>query len=386
VPSPSQELEEIQRQLAAIDETPPSEVLPFLDDLLRRAKAVPPDVALPLRLDVLIDIGMQFYLDGRDQVRPIEPLALAAALAEQFGDRFRLRRALSIQGIALANFGHCFQALSVLRKALKIAEDAGEHLGVAAAWGNIALAFNEGMLCTEASMAARLSMAACENLAEPNRSAMLSRCYHALAIAGLHLQDYPAAIAATGEALRLYGAPSDRVGEQIVALIGVTRVQLLLRVGRLKEAEEHADTAMLLAGRSGASRARIEATAVYGLVEVYAGKTAAGLARIAAARREARHGLIALRLDTLRAAIQAHEKIGRPDEALRLYRELMDLIRELRLRAITEAHTVSAHAGDPGARADRALHASLDRLARRTGELLSARPPSHAARAVAVPH
>jgi len=46
----------------------------------------------------LIDAASQYYLHGQKVFNAVEPIALAAMLAEQHGEDAQLRRALSIQG------------------------------------------------------------------------------------------------------------------------------------------------------------------------------------------------------------------------------------------------------------------------------------------------
>lgn len=330
------ELEDVERDLARIDETPAGEVIQFLDGLLHRLKLIA-FKGDQRHIDLLINIASQFYLDGREVRRAVEPLALAAVLAEQANDSFRRRRALSVQGLALANVGQAFDALRVLRQSLQIAEQANSPFEIAAVWGNIGVVFMESTLYPESSMAFRRSLSASEKVEKPTRSSFRARAFHGLAVNSLHLHDYPAGLAAVTSAVEESDDPQDREQEQMRSLIESTYAHLLLRVGRFADAEVHANTAMVMAVRCGSTRARIQATITFGLVEIYAGKTTAGLSRIGAARRESRAGLPAHRLDALRAVIQANEKIGRPDEALRAYRDLMDLIRQLRMASLETA-------------------------------------------------
>jgi tetratricopeptide (TPR) repeat protein len=374
------ELEDVERELLQLDGTPAAELIQFLDGLEHRVKllAFKGD---PRHIDLLINIAAQFYLDGREVRRAVEPLALAAVLAEEANDSFRRRRALSVQGLALANLGQIFDALRVLRQSLQIAEQANSPLELASVWGNIGVAFMEATLYAESNMAFRRSLSASEKVKQTSRSTFRARAFHGFAVNSLHLHDYPAGLAASTSAIEESDDPQDREHEQMRALIECTYAQLLLRVGRFADAEVHANAAMVMAVRSGSTRARIEAMISFGLVEVYTGKTTPGLARIGAARRESRAGLPAHRLDALRAVIQANEKIGRPDEALRAYRDLMDLIRQLRMASLETATLVALESrGESAPRitlksTGKPVGLALSELSVRMAQLLSSSAP-----------
>jgi hypothetical protein len=95
------QLDALERELRQGIATPPADLPAFLDDWLRRLRAIPFVVSPKRRVTLLIDAAGQYYLHGQKVFNAVEPIALAAMLAEQEGEQTQLRRALSIQGLIL---------------------------------------------------------------------------------------------------------------------------------------------------------------------------------------------------------------------------------------------------------------------------------------------
>jgi putative two-component system response regulator len=329
-------LNALERELRQNVATPPSDFPAFLDDWLRRLRAVPFSASPKQRLALLIDAASQYYLHGQKIFNAVEPIALAVMLAEQQGDQAQLRRALSNQGLILAATRNTPDALRSLMRALDTAEALEDQSGVAAAWLNIAITFFEATLYTDARVCYERVDAMSHGVFEETKRVLLrSKALQGAALCGLYLHEYLNAVEACREASALLDQPQDREQEQARALIETTYVQLLLALNRVEDATTRATIARDMAARSGAARAKIAAATVSGLVEVYRGSVDVGISRIVAIRDQSKI-LPGLYQDALRASVNAYEKAGQPDRALSMNRELMMHVRNLHREAIMQ--------------------------------------------------
>jgi putative two-component system response regulator len=330
------QLDELGAELRAAISAPPADLPAFLDDWLRRLRTVPFSVASRRRVELLVEAASQYYLHGQRIFNAVEPIALAVMLADQEGEHALLRRALSIQGLILAATRNTPDALHSLLRALDIAEHSGDRVGTAAVWGNIATAFHEATLYSDARVTFERANAMALNIEEEApRLTLQLRALHGIAACALYLHEYLAGLEACEEAIALIREPRDREQEQVRALVESTYTQLLLAVNRTEEASTHAAVAREMAVRSGAARAKISAATVSGLVEVYRGNVDVGISRIVAARDQSRI-LAGTYQDALRASVNAYEKAGQPDRALSMNRELMMHVRNLHREAIMQ--------------------------------------------------
>jgi len=95
------QLDALEQELRQNIASPPADLPAFLDDWLRRLRGIPFSVLPNRRVGLLIDVASQYYLHGQRIFNAVEPIALAAMLAEQQGEQALLRRALSVQGLSL---------------------------------------------------------------------------------------------------------------------------------------------------------------------------------------------------------------------------------------------------------------------------------------------
>ena len=324
--------QELRRNIAA----PPNDFPSFLDDWLKRLRNVPFSAHPSRRVVLLIDAATQYYLHGQKVFSAVEPIALAVMLADQSGDKAQLRRALSVQGLILTATRNTPDALRSLTRALEIAEETGDALGLAAAWVNVALTFWEATLYTDARVCYERADAMARAVLDETQSAYLrSLALHGAAQCALYLQEHLRGVDACVDALALIQEPKNREQEQQRALIEATYSQLLLALNRIDEAAAHAAIAREMAARSRATRAKISAATVSGLVEVYRGNVDVGISRIVAVRDQSKL-LPGSYQDALRASVEAYERAGRPDRALSMNRELMMHVRSLHREAIMQ--------------------------------------------------
>ena len=330
------QLDELGVELRAAISAPPADLPAFLDDWLRRLRAVPFTVTPANRVALLVEAASQYYLFGQRLFNAVEPIALAVMLADQEGESALLRRALSIQGLILSATRNTPDALHSLLRALDIAESLGDTVGIAAVWGNIATTFHEATLYSDARATFERANAMAATIEEEApRLTLRLRALHGMAACALNLHEYLAGLEACEEAIALIHEPRDREQEQVRALVESTYTQLLLAVNRTEEALAHAAIAREMAVRSGAARAKISAATVSGLVEVYRGNVDLGISRIVAVRDQSKI-LAGTYQDSLRASVNAYEKAGQPDRALSMNRELMMHVRNLHREAIMQ--------------------------------------------------
>lgn len=307
-----------------------------LDDCYRRLRTVPVPVMPERRIALLIDIASQFYIHGQRVFGGVEPIAHAVMLADQEGDRATLRKALNIQGLILGATNNLTDAISSYMRSLDIAEEQSEPYLVVAIWINIAIAFLDATLFTDARTAFDRALTMAGQLPDsPKARYAAAKAYHGSALASLRLHEYLRGLDAVEEALNLLDHPTDRDQEQTRVLVEATYVRLLLAMHRVPDATDRLDVIQTMAERSRTARAALAAATTRGLVEVFSGKTDLGLSRIASAVDQAR-SLPGSLYETLQAAALAHERAGQPDRGLSTHRELIMRMRKANQEAIEQ--------------------------------------------------
>ncbi|HTN50564.1 MAG TPA: HD domain-containing phosphohydrolase [Burkholderiaceae bacterium] len=329
-------LEILEQELRQNIAAPPADLPSFIDDWLRRLRAIPFNVAPKKRVELLSDASAQYYFHGQRVFNAVEPIALAVMLAEQEGDQALLRRALSIQGLVLTGTRNTPDALRSLTRALDIAENTPDKVAVAAAWINISVTFLEATLYNDARVCYdRADIMAQSIDDEALRASLRARALHGSAVTSLYLHEYLQGVDACEEAQQLLLEPRDREHELLRAILEATYAQLLLALNRTSDAAVHAAVAREMAVKSGAARAKISAATVSGLVEVYKGNVDVGISRIVAIRDQSKI-LTGSYREALLASVTAYEKAGQPDRALSMNRELMMHIRTQHREAIMQ--------------------------------------------------
>jgi putative two-component system response regulator len=324
--------EALRKNLAA----PTPDTPAFLEECGRRLRAVPVSVAPKRRIAVLIDIASQYYLHGQKVFSAIEPIALAVMLAEQEGDRPLLRKSLNIQGTILGATNNVTDAIASLLRSLDLAEELGEQIFIVATWINIALAFMEATLFTDARLCYERAFAKAASLPDNSTTRnVAAKALHGSALCSLRLHEYVRGLDSIEEAIALLDEPVDRDQEQARVLAEATYVRLLLATNRVEEGAGRVPLALEMAERSRSLRASLAAATTRGLVEVYSGKHDLGLSRIASAIENAR-ALPGSLYETLHTAVLAQERAGRADRAMSTHRELMMRMRKANQEAIEQ--------------------------------------------------
>lgn len=315
-------LEELLQQSVT---SPPSDLPAFLHAWLRRLTQVASTFETDRLILLLIDAACTYYLDGRDVAGALDPISRAIRFSEERGREALLRRALSIQGLIFAANRKTPEALVSLTRAMDIADRLEDRAGLAAAWINVGVSLFEASLYAEARI--------CYERGQLLTNAVSDRCIrrrtralamHGVALSSLWLGDYRTGVAASEEASRQIREPSTREEEQALSVIESVYSQLLLALGRAREAEVHAAASVELAERCGSKRARVQAAMTSALLAVHKGRTDDGLALIESIMGEAK-ALPGTHLELLRISIEVYERAGRPDSALKRLHELMIL-------------------------------------------------------------
>jgi tetratricopeptide (TPR) repeat protein len=296
---------------------------------------------------LLTNIAAQFYNHGEKVPYGLEPITLAVVLAEQHGRKSELRRALSIQGLILETMGNTRAAIQSLGRALSLAEELADPLGVVAAWVNMGVVLFDGTLYSDALPMYSKALAIAERAGQYPNEEIRSL----LGIANCHLQlhSIEEGIAACERGLALSAlVASTPESEQVASIFEAIYARLLLEANRPTDALAYAVRAVDLAERSGTHRAINYARMVRGLVDVYLGSPVEGLAQILPAKENVRK-LPGSHFEAIRLSILAYERAGRPDAALASYRELMTQIAKSRADSstwpISESGAVKHRAG-----------------------------------------
>jgi len=369
-------LDGLESRFQRADAGPPESLLPAVDAILAELASVPYDVLPGRRIRLLMDAGSRYYVEGSDVARAAPPLALAVLLAERHQELPNLRRALSIQSLVRSSLRDFSGALGSAARAADISQKLHESVGLAAAWVNIGLIYNEVALYDDSRRAYENALRFAEAVDPAVRIDFIPQALHGYAIACLNLSDFAEALAATERSIAEIGEPSTHFWEVVLALALQTHAQVLLASNRLAEAAMHSRRGMELASRSGSLRAMSSCQVTEGLILVYEGKVDAGMSTLREA--EVTNQLPGGRLDYLKAMIRAHERVGHFDAALKAYRDyvsevLRNRVRSFALSTATATNLLQQSASPAPLHSDRhpetqtALVALADRVRRRLG-------------------
>lgn len=331
--SDEQVLGDIEAALRGNAEAPVADTPALLDALLAKLRTVTLPAYAARRAAILVNASGQYYSHGQKVFRAVEPIAMAVLLAERAGDKFLLRRALSNQGLILGDTNATGAALDSLRRALDLAEEMADPLGVGAAWLNIGVTLGAATLYSDARVALERAVSAVSGLTDATAQVLKAKALQTIAVACLRLRDFGRGLEAIRAAITLLDDPKTRDAEQVYVLAEAVHVHLLVETGRVTEAAARVERALCYVQRSKSVRAEIAATTMRALVEVATGRFADALSHISWALREAR-ALPNSLPETLQVAVIAHEQAGLHERAASLHRELVTHVRDTRLANI----------------------------------------------------
>jgi putative two-component system response regulator len=346
--------EQMQGALLAVLARPAANGSALFMDALAALERVPAEFVTPARVECLLAIAQHLYLTGQP-LAAVVPAKEASDFARQTGEAALLRKALTFEGIVLADSGNLPSAIECYAEALELATELKDVRAEAPVWINLGAAviyagqYHDAIACMDRVIA----------LANEHESLEFMRgpAFTNIALACLYLEDL-------GRGLRAAKAATDNLREPKTAtelhhrvLAETHYTRLLIEAQGLQQAKERCELAKRYAKESRSERNELMAALAEGLYEVHAGMVDVGLSRLTQALERARILKSMLR-DALIAMVKAHEVVGKPDVALVYLRELM-----LHTKKIQQDNALHHHR----------LH--LERLERRQAEQTS--PAEH---------
>jgi putative two-component system response regulator len=273
----------------------------------------------PELAECLLSIAKYAYVSGH-ALKGLSAAERAVELIRRVGTRALLRKTLTIRGVLLADTGNLPMAIEAYAEALEIAVESNDAFAEAAVCNNLggaliyAAQYEDAIACLE-----RVT-----TLAQGHESLRAARAaaLNNIALACLHLEDYPRGLRAAKQAVDLQDNPAT-ASARLTRVLGETHyTRLLLEVDAPEAARQRCEIAKQIAHDSGLERAELYAGMAEGLCEVHSGMIDVGLSRLAKLLERARVLKGSLR-DVLIAMVKANELAGRTDVALVYLRELM---------------------------------------------------------------
>jgi putative two-component system response regulator len=312
-------LEQIASDLQSALASPPSKGASFIAAAQMALKSIPSVHSSAARVECLLCAAQYHYLIGQP-LSGVEPAAEASECSRRVGDPSLLRKALTFQGILLADTGNLPGAIECYSEALDLAIELKDIRAEASVWNNLggtfiyAGQFFDAIGCMERVI----------SLADQDPSAAVLRPFALanIALASLHVEDFGRGLRAAKAAVEGSREPRSpaELHQRVLAENYYTRI--LLEVDGLERAKERCEIAKRYAKESRSERTELMAMLAEGLYEVHAGMVDVGLSRLTQTLERARILKSMLR-DSLIAMVKAHEVAGKPDIALVYLRELM---------------------------------------------------------------
>lgn len=301
----------------------------------------------PVAVSTLLDAAQLAYLGGQPRVglRPCE-LAVSAAVLQ--GNRALQRKALTFEGILLADAGNVPLALERYSDALGICHDLGDTTAEAAVLVNLGSALINGAVYQDAIACLERAVGIIGD--RPELAVYRETALANIALAALHIEDLAKGLRAAKASVSTGADPLQPMDLYVRVLSERNYARLLLEVENLDKAKQRSEIAKVLASRSGTKRAELAALLIQGLYEVHAGLVDVGLSRLKLALDAAQDSPPTLR-DTLIAMVKACEAAGRPDEAVVYLHELRRHTQEAQAQNALYHHRIhlAKVEGDPEA-------------------------------------
>ncbi|HET7773930.1 MAG TPA: HD domain-containing phosphohydrolase [Burkholderiaceae bacterium] len=297
---------------------PSANVLAAVRESLTALDEIEGALRSPDSVHALLAAAHLCYLAGSPS-EGLAPAANAATAALLQGNVSLRRKALTLEGVLLADSGNVPLALERYALALDLASELGDREAQIRVLNNIGLALVYGALYSDAvaCLERAIELAGTDPATAAFREAALAN----IALACIHTEDLAKGLRSAKASVSQGNEPKDPTSlfGRVIAERNYSR--LLLEVENLEKARERAEVAKQLAVRAGTAPAALQAALCEGMYEVHAGLVDVGLSRLSAALDRARNHPPALR-DALIVMVRACEVAGRPDEALKYLQEL----------------------------------------------------------------
>ncbi len=313
------EMAKVASELSAALATPGPQTASALADAAQALSCLPRSFDCAERVHAALTLAQHQYVAARAR-EGLDPAAHALEVARRIESRPLVRKALTFEGILLADTGNLPGAIERCAEALEIAEALQDPVAEAAVWNNLGAAllyaaqYNEAIRCFERVLALSET--------EVQLQGVRAGAFGNIALACLYLEDFGKGLRNAKASVDIMAEPSTPTAMQSRVLAESNYTRLLLEVDSLTKAKERCEFAKHYAKQSGSERTTISASIAEGLYEVSAGMHDVGLSRLNQTLERARVLRSPLR-DALIAMVKAHEIAGKPDLALVYLRELM---------------------------------------------------------------
>jgi putative two-component system response regulator len=266
----------------------------------------------------------------------LAPAEQAAALSERLGDHALRAKAMKMLGVVYMETGNYPGAVSAFAAALKSAQESGDRIQEVESLSNLGLAhqyaghYSEAVPCYERAV----EVGEAADTPQVGRAIALSN----IALACLHLRDFPRGLAAAERAIDVMATPGNALERVARAMAECYYARLLLEVRNLPLARERAKLARLYA--TGASElSELFAEMTQGLVETHDSPSRdIGLSRLQQALHRSRKGAGGALREALAMIVRGYEAAGQPNAALVYLHEVVQLNRDSRVRNLLEHH------------------------------------------------
>ncbi len=286
-------------------------------------------------VECLLLIAHRHYNGARAQ-EGAQPAAQALAAAREVADLSLLRKAASFYGVMNGESGNLPTAVESYAEALDIALVLGDETAQAAVWNNLGLALQYAGQYADAVRCYDRAIAAAGEDSAGRMVAGLALTNSALACLRVH--DLRQGVAAARRAIEAFAEPSNPTLCMYRVSAEAHMAELLLEIGDVQGAQQHARVAKEFASKSGLARARFRALLVEGQTEVRAGLTDVGLTRLKNGLSTARSSATVQLREGLTAAVKGYEQAGQPDVAIVYLQELLNLNREAKQQQVLMHH------------------------------------------------
>jgi putative two-component system response regulator len=260
----------------------------------------------------------------------------ADALAERLGDPALRAKATKMLGVVHLETGNYPDAVSAFTSALTAARAAGDPVQEVGILSNLGLAhqyaghFDAAVPCYERAV----EVADAAGIPPRARATALGN----IALACLHLRDFPRGLAAAERAIEALETPSDADERAVRTLAECYYARLLLEVRNIPLARERAKLARLYAAGT-SDLSELFADMTQGLVDTHDSACRdIGLSRLQRAVNQSRKGAPSALRDALSMIVRGYEAAGQPNSALVYLHEVMQLNRDSRVRNVLQHH------------------------------------------------
>ena len=294
-------------------------------DLSEKLHAIREGAALATAVPIAIRLCRQLHTQGRS----FEAVPIAHAIHERsvdLGATDLAQPTANACGLLALDTADYAGAIDFHGRALAFADEAKDRGASSRVWNNIGCVLNGVGQYDSAMHCFQRALEKVEEITTPQFSRFSA--YGNLSSCELQLGDVKSGLFfaehALSELQKTNGDESFDLHSQI--LLHRNLVRLLIGDGRVKEAEAHAQQALLLSRRGGL-RSAIAAATTLAIVEIATGKFDVALTRLDRSLAESRAMWPAFR-DTLACTIRAEEAVGSPEKALVRLKELAALIHD----------------------------------------------------------